>query len=893
MAEKEVPEFCRKQVYTFKNVQLFKNETLGTGSYGAVCKAKCDQLICAAKLLYPVLFQLQATDSINDHRQPFHRFESECQFLSDISHPNIVQYLGTHLDSDTNALVLLMELMDESLTHFLETSLENISFDVQVNLANDIAQALAFLHANGIIHRDLSSNNVLLLAGRAKVTDFGMLKFVNVNASRFATMTTCPGTPVFMPPEALNEPPLYTEKLDTFSFGVLLVQIVTLLFPKPTDRFQSITIPDPRKPSHSIQAQIAIPETERREAHISLIESTHPFLPFVFSCLEDDEDKRPPSKQLCEAFSSMKQLDLYTKSSHQKLKDEQINLLREEIKVKNEEAKKVREEMMSREQSLCLKNAEIEEKDKHISVQLNTIKEMSRHQNEKFAMYDQKIKESVQQVENQECIIQEKNTQIAEEISKCKARENQIHDMGKEIRSLKAHIDHMQSKIKDCATSYHDYGLQEKAEEILLHKENELADVFPQANTVDSSENDKPVTVVDIENENGVFFKLKGEELNRLLKLSSQKCFALEEEIQVKNAEIVRLIRQIESIDNTIVSHLEKISEQDQIIQNFKYKFACKEEEIHILTTQVHQLEGRLSKKDSVPLGFHEHLQLAWGTLPRAPVIMWAGSATVISEVAYFWPDWGQIIHQFNANDKQWSTLPVHPLTNFAIVGIDNYLTTVGGLVHGRPSNKLFTMISKKWIERFPSMPTQRAAPAVICAPNTLIVAGGRDGRNISLSSIEILNVASRQWSSVRSLPFAPSKLSISLHNDIIYIATEATASEGEKFVVLKVSLESLESHNLSLVQWENITSLPVRNTSLVNLNGHLLAIGGKDSIGSRNKGVYKYHPSNDSWQLISHMSTARDSCLTVVLPGSKLMIVGGYEQKVRRNIEIAINNEK
>ncbi len=48
----------REQKYIFRNVQLFKNDTLGTGSYGAVCKAKCDQLLCAAKLLYPVLFQI-------------------------------------------------------------------------------------------------------------------------------------------------------------------------------------------------------------------------------------------------------------------------------------------------------------------------------------------------------------------------------------------------------------------------------------------------------------------------------------------------------------------------------------------------------------------------------------------------------------------------------------------------------------------------------------------------------------------------------------------------------------------------------------------------------------------------------------------------------------------
>ncbi len=58
MSERQDPQ----QHYVFREVQLFKNDTLGNGSYKAVCKAKCDQLLCAAKLLYPVLFQMQATD---------------------------------------------------------------------------------------------------------------------------------------------------------------------------------------------------------------------------------------------------------------------------------------------------------------------------------------------------------------------------------------------------------------------------------------------------------------------------------------------------------------------------------------------------------------------------------------------------------------------------------------------------------------------------------------------------------------------------------------------------------------------------------------------------------------------------------------------------------------
>ena len=169
----------------FKNVRLFNDETLGIGSYGKVCKAKCDDLLCAAKILHQTLFDPTAQQLIapqREHRLPMRRFEQECEFLSTIRHPNIVQYLGIHRDPDTGLPVLLMELMDNSLTHFLESSPQPIPYHIQVNICHDISLALSFLHSNNIVHRDLSSSNVLVTGNiRAKVTDFGMARLSDLN----------------------------------------------------------------------------------------------------------------------------------------------------------------------------------------------------------------------------------------------------------------------------------------------------------------------------------------------------------------------------------------------------------------------------------------------------------------------------------------------------------------------------------------------------------------------------------------------------------------------------------------------------------------------------------------------------------------------------------------
>ena len=217
---------------SFKSIQLFKEETLGIGAYGKVCRAKCDNLPCAAKIIHETLFDPTAERQMprgREHRLPIRRFEQECQFLNTIRHPNVIQYLGMYTDPDTGLPVLLMELMDDSLTHFLEAATQQIPYHIQVNICHDIAMALTFLHANGIVHRDLSSNNVLLISNvRAKVTDFGMAKLGDINprASRL-TFTMCPGTDVYMPPEAIQDQPVYNEKIDCFSFGVIVIQMLT------------------------------------------------------------------------------------------------------------------------------------------------------------------------------------------------------------------------------------------------------------------------------------------------------------------------------------------------------------------------------------------------------------------------------------------------------------------------------------------------------------------------------------------------------------------------------------------------------------------------------------------------------------------------------------------
>ena len=284
-------------------IDVFRDKPLGSGAYGIVCKAKYDQLPCAAKLLHPT-FLVPGNWAVD-------KFMQECSFLASLKHPHIVQFLGVHTDKSTGQAVLLMELMDESLTTFLKrykSSNHLVPIHIQVDICHDIALAIYYLHTKGIIHRDLSSNNVLLLGGcRAKITDFGMSKLtLNVSTS-LSSLTQVPGCPVYMPPEAWISPPIYTEKLDIFSFGVLMLQIATCRQPSPTT--SESLVPSDSSPTGYIK--VPMPELQRRKDDVECLDVDHTLRELTFSCLQDKSSPRPSATEVCERIETVKSSQKY------------------------------------------------------------------------------------------------------------------------------------------------------------------------------------------------------------------------------------------------------------------------------------------------------------------------------------------------------------------------------------------------------------------------------------------------------------------------------------------------------------------------------------------------------------------------------------------------------
>ena len=143
--------------FNYQGSIIDKSKCLGQGSYGAVYQATCGQFSFAAKIMSRSLSSHASTSL-----EQFH------QLFSLLTHPNVVQYLTVLFDSETRHPVLLMELYEENLTVFMERSPAPLPYHTQLKFSHDITLALVFLHSKCLIHKNLSSNNVLFVAQSSK-----------------------------------------------------------------------------------------------------------------------------------------------------------------------------------------------------------------------------------------------------------------------------------------------------------------------------------------------------------------------------------------------------------------------------------------------------------------------------------------------------------------------------------------------------------------------------------------------------------------------------------------------------------------------------------------------------------------------------------------------------
>src|SRR5438270_6127567 len=209
-----------------------REEPVGTGGMSSVFRAK-DTLL-ERNVALKILHEQYTRD--DDYVE---RFRREARAVAQLAHPNIVTVIDRG-EQEGRQFIVFEYVDGESLKQLVDRT-GPLSVEQAVELALQVARALAFAHQQGLVHRDVKPQNVLLNDdGRAKVTDFGIARSLDVQHGMTQTGTVM-GTSDYIAPEQAGGERV-DEQSDVYSLGVVLYEMLTTEVPFPGENFVAVAM---------------------------------------------------------------------------------------------------------------------------------------------------------------------------------------------------------------------------------------------------------------------------------------------------------------------------------------------------------------------------------------------------------------------------------------------------------------------------------------------------------------------------------------------------------------------------------------------------------------------------------------------------------------------------
>lgn len=202
---------------------IFKDRLLGSGSFSDVYLAKWRETFVVAKVMNQACLQ---------HKKDL--ILREIETMTKLHHPNIVQFLG-YID---DPFILVIEYIPRG---DLMKSVSKLYKSKKINIAKDILRGLIYMHNRKpypLVHRDIKTSNILLTESKgAKIADFGLAKFYNINKNVSSDnlvslesnydkseLTNEVGTERYMAPE-IGTGNSYNYKVDIYSCGIVFYEL--------------------------------------------------------------------------------------------------------------------------------------------------------------------------------------------------------------------------------------------------------------------------------------------------------------------------------------------------------------------------------------------------------------------------------------------------------------------------------------------------------------------------------------------------------------------------------------------------------------------------------------------------------------------------------------------
>jgi serine/threonine-protein kinase len=216
-------------------------ELVGTGGMSSVFRAH-DTLLerrVALKLLH---------EHVARDVEQVERFKREARSVAQLSHPNIVTVIDRG-EGDGQQYIVFEYVDGENLKHLVVRE-GPLPVRQALEVALQVARALGFAHGQGLVHRDVKPQNVLLPpAGEAKVTDFGIARALDVD--ELTRSGSVVGTSHYIAPEQARGEPV-DERTDVYSLGAVLFELLTGEVPFPGESFVAVAMRHVNEPAPGV-----------------------------------------------------------------------------------------------------------------------------------------------------------------------------------------------------------------------------------------------------------------------------------------------------------------------------------------------------------------------------------------------------------------------------------------------------------------------------------------------------------------------------------------------------------------------------------------------------------------------------------------------------------------